>query len=583
MIKAIRFVYPNWTRHKARMALIVTLGVLAAAAQVVMPLVMRHLIDGLKEGFTYEAIMVDAGIILAAGIALAVINFFAIRNRAWMNMRLEWEIRQSVFEHVARLDRGFFHRYPTGDIVTRLVDDVQEKLSWFACSGVFRAIQSTVTFAASLAAMVWLRPGLVVWAVAPLPLLLLFHVKVRRIISDRFAEVQKAISAIFAFLEACFSGVRVVKANRKEASQEDMFREKALAQRDAEVSAARAHAAFGAFFHNGGVLGMILVFLFGGLQVMEGRITVGDLVAFQFFSTMLVWPVFDMGNFVVAGRRAAVCVGRLQEMLDARTTVMDPAVPAPDPPGPAALEFSGAGYRPGADVPALLKDISFAARAGQRVAVVGRLGSGKSLLMALIPRLVDVTAGALLVGETDIRELGVAGWRSSIGYAPQEPVIFSTTLRENVTLGREGVGDPEIARACEAAQLAGEIESLPKGLDTVVGPRGLTLSGGQKARVALARAVVTRPRILLLDDCTSAMDADTEDRLWEALKAFLPGSLQVVITHRPKTIASSDLILVVDNGAVVERGTHAELMRSGGLYKEIYQRVRLASELEEGT
>ncbi|MBI4678760.1 MAG: ABC transporter ATP-binding protein [Elusimicrobia bacterium] len=579
MIKAIRFVFPYWVRYKGRMTLIVSLGVMAAAAHIVMPLVMRHLIDGLKAGFTYALIMRDAAIIMAAGVSLALVNLFAIRNRAWMNLRLEWEIRQMVFEHLVRLDRGFYHRYPTGDLVTRLVDDVQEKLSWFACSGVFRAVQSGVTFMAALAAMLWLKPGLALWAVSPLPFLLVFHVKVRRLISERFAEVQKAISAIFSFLEACFSGIRVVKANRKEASQDQAFAVKAVAQRDAEVAAARVHAAFGAFFHNGGLLGVVLVFLAGGLQVMEGRITIGDLVAFQFFASMLVWPVFDMGNFVVAGRRAGVCVGRIEEILDATTTVVEPCPPAALPPGPLSLEFSGVSYRAVAEGPSLLKDVSFAARPGMRVAVVGKLGSGKSLLMALIPRLVDVSAGRVLAGDSDIRELGLAEWRSRIGFVPQEPVIFSGTLRENVALGREGLCDGDVKAAFAAAQMASEIASFPKGIDTVVGPRGLTLSGGQKARVAVARAIVTRPPILLLDDCTSAMDADTEDRLWEALATSLPGSLQVFITHRPKTVASADLILTLDNGVVVQTGTHQELMRAGGLYKEIYQRVQLEMEL----
>ncbi|MBI5884313.1 MAG: ABC transporter ATP-binding protein [Elusimicrobia bacterium] len=580
MTRAIMFVLPYWARHRGRMVLIVSLGVVAAASQVVMPLVIRHLIDGLKAGFTIPVILRDAGIIMAAGIATAVVNMFAIRNRAWMNMRLEWEIRQAVFKHIVTLDRGFYHRYPTGDIVTRLVDDVQEKLSWFACSGVFRAVQSGVTFAAALGAMLWLRPGLCLWAVAPLPILLLFHVRVRRLISERFSEVQKAISAIFSFLEACFSGIRVVKANRKEASQEDLFDRKARAQRDAEVAAARVHAAFGAFFHNGGIAGTILVFFAGGLQVMEGRITVGDLIAFQIFASMLVWPVFDMGNFVVAGRRAGVCVARLREMLDATTTVVDPLSPAPAPPGPVSLEFSGVSYRPSSDSPDLLRDISFIVKPGQRVAVVGRLGSGKSLLMAMIPRLVDVSSGRVLVGETGIRDLRVPEWRSLIGYVPQEPVIFSGTLRENVSLGRHGLSADDIRAALDAAQLSAEIASFPKGSDTVVGPRGLTLSGGQKQRVAVARAIAGRPPVLLLDDCTSAMDAGTEDRLWEALRVFLPGSLQVFITHRPKTVASADLILTLDNGAVAQAGTHDALMRAGGLYREIYQRGRLEDELK---
>jgi ATP-binding cassette subfamily B protein len=562
------------------MALIVALGVVSAAAQVVMPLVMRHLVDGLKAGFTYGFILRDAALILGAGLGVALVNFFAIRNRAWMNMRLEWEIRQAVFEHIVRLDSGFYHRYPTGDLVTRLVDDVQEKLSWFACSGVFRAVQSGVTFAAALIAMLGLHAGLTLWAVVPLPFLLLFHIKVRRLISERFSAVQKAISAIFSFLEACFSGIRVVKANRKEACQRELFSAKVLAQRDAEVAAARVHAAFGAFFHNGGIAGTVLVFLVGGLQVMEGRITLGDLIAFQFFAAMLVWPVFDIGNFVVSGRRAGVCVGRLVEMLDATTTVVDPLSPAPARPGPGAVEFSGVSYRPSQEAPELLRGVSFTARAGQRVAVVGRLGSGKSLLLALLPRLMDPSSGRILVNESDIRDLGVGDWRSRIGYAPQEPVIFSGTLRENVSLGRPGIGDQEVAEALSAAQMAAEVASWPKGVGTLVGPRGLTLSGGQKQRTAVARAIAGRPPILLLDDCTSAMDADTEDRLWEALRTFLPGSLQVFITHRPKTIASADLILAVENGAVAQAGTHDALMRAGGVYREIYQRSKLEDELK---
>lgn len=585
MIRTLYWLWPFWARHKGRVLLIASLGLAASALRVVNPLIIKGIIDGLKTDLTPERLIRDMLIILGVGLLHYLANLTAMSNRAWMNIRIEWEVRQLVFSHVTGLDQGFYRRYRTGDLMTRMLDDIHEKLSWFACSGVFRCLQSIFTFLAMLGAMFYVNPTLALWVLVPMPALLYLYIKVERELFKRYDALQKSISDIFDFLEACFTGVRVIKANSKEPCQLRMFGDRVEGQRNAEISSVKLEAFFWNFFQYAGFLSIALIFAAGGHQVIRGTATLGDLVAFQFFAFIMIWPLFNLSHFVVQEKRASVSIARLEELLRERSSVVEAKAPVRPDPAALALEFRDVHYRPGPEAADILKGVTFEARGGQRVALVGRIGSGKSLIMALVPRLMEATGGEILLGGTDIRKLGLAELRSWVAYVPQEPGIFSDTLLYNITFG-EDVPRDRLARAIRDAQLDGDIANLPKGLDTVVGPRGTTLSGGQKQRVAIARALVRRPRILILDDCTSAVDAETEDRLWKALMSCLPDSLYLIITHRARTIADSDWIVTMSGGRAVETGTHRQLMRKDSLYREIYQRQRLEEEVrrlsEEG-
>lgn len=576
MLFVLRWLAPYWKRHPARIAVIIALGTLGAALGTLVPLFVKAVIDGLARNMAGAAIMRYVLELGALAVLSGGVNLIAMVQRAWMNSRVEYEVRNTVFEHILRLDAGFYRRFGAGDLLTRLTDDTETKLTWFACSGVFRAMQALVRLVFALGLMLWLNPTLTVWALVPVPLFFIVT-RTGHVIRRKADALQKAVAAVYAALDACFNGVKVVKANLKEAVQERIFAAGAAAQADRQIDLTRSNALLGGLFSSVGYVCMLAVLVGGGRMVMRGQTTIGELLAFYFFAQMLIMPLIDMSNFAVAGRAAETSILRLEELLSQKSALSVPRHPRALPARISELEFRSVSVIAGGRK--LLDGVSFNARAGQRVAVVGRIGSGKSTLLNLLPRLMEYDEGDILVNGFSVREYEPDALRSITAYAPQHPVLFTGTVLDNIELGRR-LEKGKLERALAIAQLTDELPRLPDGLNTEVGAKGATLSGGQRQRVSVARAVAGGPRILVLDDCTSAMDAATENRLWRALAAEMPGVICVTATHRTQTIASSDHIVVLDNGRVAEQGRHTELMAAGGLYRKIYEHQKLAEEFE---
>ncbi len=580
MIASLKWLYPYWRRHSGRMLLIVTLGMASAALQAYNPVLIKNIVNGLSQSPTQEYLRHNVLLILGVGLGMFLTSAMAMRNRAVMNMTLEWEIRRDVFDHVVTMDRNFFHRFTTGDLVTRMADDISDKISWFACSGVFRFIQACFTLTASVGMMLYLNPLFALCVLLPLPLVLLFSIRTGRLLTGKYKELQESITELFDFLETCFTGVRVIKANAKEESQLGFFASRTAAQREAEVSTAKLQVLFSYFWHEAGFVSTALLFAAGGLLVINHKATLGELIAFQFYATMVVGPLMDISQFVVTGNRAGVSIKRVDELLKARSSLKMGLGDRTTPDHITELEFRGAGLKSPKGEAMLVHGVTFKAHRGQRVAVVGKIGSGKSTLLSLALRLSEHDAGDMLVNGRNIREWDLRLFRERVGYTSQEAAIFSGTLRDNILMDRKfGVTDGMFEKALATAQLKQELHKFPKGLDTVVGTRGFALSGGQKQRVAIARALLTGPDVLLLDDATSAMDAQTEHLFWQAFRREHPEALCLAVTHRVNTIETSDLILVLDEGRLAEKGTHAELIAAGGVYRQIYERQKLQEEL----
>ncbi len=577
----LKWLLPYWRRHIWRMAGIVFFGMGFAALQAYNPILIKNIINGLNSHLSREYLNHNVELILLVGFGLFVTNLVSQRGRAWMNAKIEWEIRRKVFDHVIGMDRNFFHRFTTGDLVTRLSDDISEKISWFSCSGVFRFVQACFTLLAAVIMMFWLNRFFALCVLAPLPFVLLLSIRTGRLLGGKYKELQESITALYDFLETCFTGVRVIKANAKESSQLEFFAGRAAAQRDAEIATAKLQVIFSYFWSEAGFVSIALLYALGGLMVIKGRATLGELVAFQFYASMVTGPLMDISQFVVTGNRAGVSIKRVEELLRARSSLKHGLGNRTTPDHITALEFRGAGLRDPKGDEMLVRGVSFRAVRGQRVAVVGKIGSGKSTLLALALRLSEHDEGEMLVNGADIREWDLRLFRGRVGYISQEAAIFTGTLRENILMDRSfGVTDRMLEKALETSQLKRELLKFPKGLDTVIGTRGFTLSGGQKQRVAIARALLTGPDVLLLDDATSAMDAQTEHNFWLAFRREHPEALCLAVTHRVKTIETSDLILVMDEGRLAEQGTHSELLRGGILYRQIYERSKLAEGLD---
>lgn len=589
---ALEWLYPYWRAHAGRMLLILVAGLAAALLQTVTPYLIERIVNGLESHLTQDYIIKNVLLILAAGIAIYGTNMIAQRNRAYMNFRNEWEIREKVFRHIIYLDSSFYHTFTTGDLVTRLADDVSRKISWFSCSGVFRFVQAALTLAALFTVMFYMNWRLTLWVLVPVPLIVFCSIKGGRILGERFTRLQKSISDIYDFLETCFTGIKVIKANSREESQRRIFSDRIDAQCAAEISAGSMDVIFHHFFHSAGYISVALVYLAGGMMVIDGAATLGQLVAFQFYAVMIVPPLMDISMFIVAGRRASVSIRRVDALLNCDSKLMRNVPELTEKKNTVAeyksaifpikeIEFVKVSLRSPDRQKWLLKDISFKAMAGQRVAVVGKIGCGKSLLLSLVLRLGEYDSGMILVNGLDIRSIPLEYYRSRLGYTSQETQIFTGTLRYNIELERENFSMAQIMSAVETAQLKQDIYKFPKGLDTFVGTRGVSVSGGQKQRISIARALLAGPDVLVLDDATSAMDARTENNFWKSYRKAYPSAVCITATHRVSTIETSDLILVMDNGKISAQGTHSELMKNSDLYRDIYEQKKLEQSYKE--
>ena len=614
LVRYGRWLWRYYRHHKRALAVLLTVSFLSSALSVVQPILLKNIFDLLQSGATKPTKLAAVSrwieqaaqasitnyviLLILFGVAAYVVKTTLVAHRAYMNVRLEWEFRQKAFNRITGKGPDFFNRFKTGDLVTRLTDDVsEEKTAWFACSGIFRMYESLTLICFSLVMMVSINPALTAWTTVPLPILVVIFTKSSSLLHRRYDFLQRRISIVNDTMEACFSGIRVIKAYLRERDQRGRFADAAEARQAAEISAIRVQAIMESLWGYVWQVGIVVVLLAGGLYVIRGKLTIGEFIAFDSYVLMLIYPMFDVGNFLVRGMRAAASIDRMIELED-----HPPMVPVYEPradggkaaaegaatdrdgiQGRVAFEQVSFGF-PGHDRE-ILHDVSFEAEPGERVALVGRVGSGKSWAVRMIPRLVDPTAGRLTIDGSDLREMDIHAVRREIGYVPQEPLLFSDTIENNVRFGREAIDQATLDWAIEVSQLRQDLEAFPQGLATRIGVRGMSISGGQKQRLALARALAGRPRILILDDCTSALDARTEAALWDRLHEVMPDLTCFIITHRPATLELADKIIVLDDGRVVERGTHAELLEQEGLYYKLYSRIRLEEDvgLTEGS
>jgi len=509
------------------------------------------------------------------GLCSATLYSFVQSHRAWMNIKLEWLFRQDAFDNITHKGPDFFNRFRTGDLVTRMTDDVAEKLSWFACSGIFRLYEALLMVAFTITMMITIDPWLTLWAAGPLPVLIIIFFKTSSLLDRRYDHLQTRISKFNDILEACFSGIRVIKAYVREKAQKLKFENAAVDRRSAEISTIKTSGIIDSMYFYIWQLSILIILVAGGYMVMNADLSRGKLGSFIFYTVWLVFPMFDIGQFLVKSRQSAVSINRLEELEKVEPLVCDKGGRGGNGNIKGELTFDEVSFGfPGSER-RILDRVSLQIKAGSTVALVGKVGSGKSWLINLIPRLVDPTGGSVKLDGYDLRRFRLEDLRRSIGYVPQEPVLFSDTVRNNILFGREYISDTILEWGIEVAQLKDEIATFPDGLETHIGTRGMSISGGQKQRLALARALVGKPRILILDDCTSALDSRTESALWERLHQVLPDMTSILITHRPDTLQRADIIYVLDSGAVAEAGTHDELMSNGGQYAKIYKRFQL--------
>jgi ATP-binding cassette subfamily B multidrug efflux pump len=557
-----------------------SLSVIATnAVWVLFPKVLQQAIDELNHGVSRRRILLFAGILVAIALVKGVFLYAQRWILIGISREIEFDLRNDLFRHLEKQDSGFYQRYRTGDIMARLTNDLNAVRMLLGPAIMYSA--NTVMFTVgALFFLLRISPYLTLVALAPAPVASILVQYLGRKIHDRFERIQASFSEISSQAQENYSGARLVRAFAREESQIGLFER---LNRLYIARALRLVQLMGMLWPTlEFILGvsMIITLMAGGHLVIEHRISVGQFVAFNTYMILLIWPIIAVGWVVNIFQRGTASVTRIDELLRAEPAIddsaADPAI-AKDAILQGEIELRHLDFSYGET--SVLRNISLHVPGGSSLAIVGPTGSGKTTLVNLITRLYEAPEGTLLIDGRPVRDYPLAVLRHNIGMVPQETFLFSETLRENLAFGKPQAAVEDLLEAAEAAHVRHEFEEFPQGYETMVGERGVTLSGGQKQRTAIARALLRRPAILILDDALASVDTYTEERILGGLRRYTAGSTTILISHRVSTVRHADQIAVLDHGRIVELGKHDELLELDGYYASLYQKQQLEEEL----
>jgi ATP-binding cassette, subfamily B, multidrug efflux pump len=543
------------------------------------PWVLKYAIDDLTARVTAAKLAFYGGALLGLAAVGGIFRFFQRRIIIGASRDIEFDLRNDFFARLQLFEPAYFHRNRTGDLMSRATNDLNA-VRMMIGPAVMYLSNTVLTFVTVIVLMLSLNRRLTLLSLIPLPILSVAVYFFGAVIHRRFDRIQDQLSTISAVTQEALAGVRVVRAYRQEDFEIQRFR----AANDEYLRRNRKLIRVeGAFFPIMGLLmgiGALLVLWLGSRDVIEGRMTIGELVAFNSYLMMLAWPMIAFGWVTNLLQRGTASWKRMLEVLTAEPAITDAGVRAQVTSRDEILgdiEFRDLTFAYGDRV--VLRRISARLPAGSTTAMVGATGSGKSTLLNLLPRLNDPPPGTVFIDGIDVRGMPLAVLRRSIGFVAQEPFLFSASIADNIGFGVPAAAREQIEQAAHVSRLDKDVGDFPKGYDTVVGERGITLSGGQKQRTAIARAVITDPKILILDDALSAVDTYTEEEILSRLAGVMRSRTTIIVSHRVSTVRNADQILVLDDGTIVERGTHDQLVARHGVYAELYRKQLLEEEL----
>jgi len=565
-VRLLGFLRPYRRGVLASMAL----AAVAMAMTVAIPWLTGRAIDQVRQGDKADLKLLGVAVVVAGTLRLGLtVARRLVAGR--VSLGVEVDLRQGMYDHLQSLELGFFDRQQTGQLMSRATVDLQA-VRFFLGYGLVFILQSALTIVFAAAAMLYIEPPLAAIALIPVPFVVLVAARFGRQSRPALQEVQQRIGELTAEAEENISGVRVVKAFAREERQAERFRRATRRVFEQSMIATRLRAFYTPFIAFLPQLGLAAILLVGGRRVIDGSMTLGQFTAFYTLLLMLLGPMRTLGMSLGLAQRATASGARVFELLDRQPRIASPRGAPPLPEGRGRVELADVTLRyEGASEPAL-RGVSLTVEAGTTIALVGATGSGKTTLVQLIARLYDPTSGHVLVDGVDVRDVDVGSLRRAIAVVSDDPFLFSATVHENIAYAREHATREEVVEAARRAQAHGFVERLPDGYDTRVGERGLTLSGGQRQRIAIARALLADPRILVLDDATSSVDASTEQEIKVAMREVMAGRTTFVIAHRLSTIALADEIAVLEGGELAARGTHEELLEVSELYREIVEK-----------
>jgi ATP-binding cassette subfamily B protein len=585
-MRAFRRLIPYFRPYRKGLAAGLALVVVSNAFTILGPWLIREAIDSLSVDLSRAALVRYALLIVGAALAAGAARYGMRELLNGISRRIETDLRNDLFAHLLRLPPEFYDRWRTGDIMSRATNDVLA-VRQVAGPAIMYLVNTAAIGVFALALMIWISPALTLYAMIPMAILPVAVLWFGKKIHARFERIQAQFSTVSNFAQENLSGIRIVKAYGREADQARRFEGLNQEYMGLNMDLAKVWGGFYPSLQLLGGLGAVVVLWLGGREIIDGSITVGDYIAFGFYLTLLMWPMIAVGWVTNLFQRGAASMRRIDDLFEEPAVIHDPVRPVEVDGLRGEIAFEDVWFRYPGTERWVLEGLSFRIAAGQTVAVVGATASGKSTLARLIPRLYDVTRGAVRVDGIDVRDLPLADLRAAVAMVPQDPFLFSESLRRNIAPPDEGAKTGEAASeaarlsaAVEIAALAEALDDLPDGIDTVLGERGINLSGGQKQRATIARALHRDAPVLILDDALSAVDTVTEEKILRGLRGYMRGRTSIVVSHRVSAVAGADLILVLEDGRLAESGTHAALLARGGVYARLLERQLLAEELE---
>jgi ATP-binding cassette, subfamily B, multidrug efflux pump len=572
-------------RYQAWYALSIFCTLVFAILQMVFPVLMRNAINAVQAGRS-QRLSYIAELMVVMALLMGVARAFS-RAITFNNGRdIEYDLRNDLFAHLVRLGPDFYERLRTGDLMSRMINDLSA-VRMMVGMGVLNFTGTPVTYMLALVSMFLLNAKLALATIMPYVMLFITIRFLTRTLMERSLKVQEGLGTIGSKVQESLSGIHVVKAYTLEEREAQRFRDLNDSYNEQGLALARVRGAMTPLIRATVASSMMILLSYGGALIEAKQLSIGDMVAFMAYLSLLAWPTVSIGWMISIYQRAKASMKRLEEIFS--------AVPMMSIEGDGArLEITGAiewehvsfsyfardpATADGSGRPLALKDVSIKVPAGGKLAIVGRTGSGKSTMVKLLARLIEPTSGRVTLDGRDIRETPLSALRKTIGLVPQEPTLFSDTIARNIAFGRTDAQINEIEAAAVIAGLEGDIAVMPRGLDTIVGEHGMSLSGGQKQRVTIARLLTYNPAVVVLDDALSSVDTETEQSVLRSLEAKVKGRTTIVVAHRASTVRDADEIVVLDDGAIAERGTHEQLMGRHGIYAELFRRQLLEEEL----
>ena len=563
---------------------LIFLGILfiliSEAFYVVIPILIGRAVDSLKFGITGEKLLWFASLVIGSTLLSGIASFFTRQTIIVASRKIEYDLRNDFYRHVQSLHYLYFRDKKVGDIMAYATNDIPAVRN-FLGPGIMYSVETVIEFVVILGIMFSMNLKLTLLTLTPLPLISYLVYKVGKIVHEKYEDIQEHFGTITTVAQENIAGIRVIKSYVREDYEVEKFRKLNFDYMLKNIKLIKVQSLTYPLMILITGISIILVVWYGGYQVIKGAMTLGQITSFLIYLGYLIWPMIAFGWIVNLTQRASASMDRLLEVFKVEPQIKDTNetdFSIKEISG--EIKFKNVWFKYPDSESYVLKGINLEIKQGQTVGIVGYTGSGKTTLVNLIPRLFDPDKGEVLIDGINVKKIPLKVLRESIGYVQQEVFLFSDSVKNNITFGVDGVSDEEVFNVAKIAHIYDEVIEFPNGFDTIVGERGITLSGGQRQRVGLARALIKKPKILILDDSLSSVDAYTEEMILKSLKEFRAGRTTIIISHRITAVKDADFIIVLDDGEIVEQGTHDELLELGGIYADLYQKQILEEELE---